>query len=193
MEGKDQPVFEFHVSRAARERYGFDDQLFSLSGNVVFANLAASREFAERMNRVRQADRHPERAVHAGALNAMGLIDEALHALMAQYRRTNPSVMAEALAWLGARLGTDAVDPNVVMIKAVVVLRGPHQPGRLLDHTAATDLRQANGARRTAEAVGGLKVDRRKVQTHDPDFTALRCSGPVLAPVQCPTAAVKYP
>ncbi|HET7872292.1 MAG TPA: alpha-amylase family glycosyl hydrolase [Terriglobales bacterium] len=121
-------MFEFHVSRAARERYAFDDQLFSLHGNVVFANLAASREFAERMNRVRQADRHPERAVHAGALNAMGLIDESVHAMMAQYRRSNPGVMAEALAWLGARLGALAVDEMLLKFAdhfpTVAVYRG---------------------------------------------------------------------
>ena len=31
------------------------------------------------MNQVRDADAHPELAVNPGALNAMGLIDEALH------------------------------------------------------------------------------------------------------------------
>ncbi|HEX7286476.1 MAG TPA: alpha-amylase family glycosyl hydrolase [Candidatus Angelobacter sp.] len=121
-------MFEFHVSRTARERYGFDDALFSLSGNVIFANLAASREFADRMNRVREAERHPERAVQAGALNAMGLIDEALHALMAQYRRSNPGVMAEALAWLGARLGTDSLERTLLAFAdhfpTVAVYRG---------------------------------------------------------------------
>src|SRR5262249_2788540 len=80
-------VFEFHISRQARERYYFCDALFSLSGNVVFADLAATREFAHRMNLRRDAERHPELAVHPGALNAMGLIDEALHVIIAQYRR----------------------------------------------------------------------------------------------------------
>jgi hypothetical protein len=31
--------FEFHVSRAARERYQLEDALFTLTGNVLFANL----------------------------------------------------------------------------------------------------------------------------------------------------------
>ncbi len=38
------------------------------------------------MNQVREADKYPERAVHAGQLFAMGLIDEASHVLMARYR-----------------------------------------------------------------------------------------------------------
>jgi glycosidase len=107
-------MFEFHVSRQARDRYGFDDTLFSLSGNVIFANLAASREFAERMNRVRDAGRHPERTIHGGALNAMGLIDEALHAIMAQYRQRYPNVMNDALSWLGARLGTEGLESTLL-------------------------------------------------------------------------------
>ena len=37
---------------------------------------------------------YPERAVHAGALYAMGLIDEASHVVMARYRETlDPKVM----------------------------------------------------------------------------------------------------
>ncbi len=107
-------MFEFHVSRAARDRYGFDDAMFSLDGNVVFANLAASREFAQRMNAARDVERHPERAVHAGALNAMGLIDEALHAMVAQYRQRNPNVMSEALAWLSSRLGSESVEHTLL-------------------------------------------------------------------------------
>ena len=40
---------------------------FPIPGNVVFANMAACREFAHRMNQVRDVEKHPERAVHAGA------------------------------------------------------------------------------------------------------------------------------
>ena len=55
----DRPTFEFHVSRAARDLYGFDDALFSVTGNVVFADLEASRAFAHRMNTVRETERTP--------------------------------------------------------------------------------------------------------------------------------------
>jgi len=70
-------MMEFHISRKARERYRFAETLFSYNGNVVFANVAACREFAHRMNQVREADKNPDQAVHAGQLYAMGLIDEA--------------------------------------------------------------------------------------------------------------------
>ena len=107
----DRPTFEFHVSRAARDLYGFDDALFSVTGNVVFADLEASRAFAHRMNTVREAERHPERTVSPGALNAMGLIDEVLHLVVATYReQRDPRAMTDALAWFEARLGRAALD-----------------------------------------------------------------------------------
>ena len=94
-----------------RDRYGFDEVLFSLSGNVLFADFRAARDFAHRMNEVREADRRPERAVSAGQLNAMGLIDELTHLMVARYReRTNPDLLRNALAHLEDELGRQAVD-----------------------------------------------------------------------------------
>ena len=67
-------MMEFHIARKARERYGFAESLFSYTGNVVFANVAACRELAHRINKVRDVEKHPEQVVHAGQLYAMGLI-----------------------------------------------------------------------------------------------------------------------
>jgi len=104
-------MMEFHISRNARERYQFAESLFSYSGNVVFANMAACRQFALRINKVRDAARHPEQAVHAGQLFAMGLIDEASHVVMAQYReQLDPQVMTSALDWFGAQVTPAALD-----------------------------------------------------------------------------------
>jgi glycosidase len=101
-------MMEFHIARKARERYQFADSLFSYSGNVVFANVAACREFAYRINKVREVEKHPEQAVHAGQLYAMGLIDEASHVLMARYReRFDPAVMSQALEWFSGIVGTE--------------------------------------------------------------------------------------
>ena len=55
----ERPTFEFHIAREARDRYAFADRLFSVTGNVVIADLGASRELAHRMNSVRDAARHP--------------------------------------------------------------------------------------------------------------------------------------
>src|SRR6201993_601434 len=104
-------MMEFHISRVARDRYQFAGNLLSFTGNVVFANVSASREFAHRMNLVRDVQKHPERAVHAGALYAMGLIDEASHVLLERYRQElDPAVMTDALTWFSRHIGSDELD-----------------------------------------------------------------------------------
>ncbi len=104
-------VMEFHISREARERYRAEKKLFSFSGNVIFADLKASRELAHSINQVRGAEQDPERAVHPGALFAMGLIDEASHLLIDHYRRNvAPQAVAEALAHFTAQVGGEEVD-----------------------------------------------------------------------------------
>jgi glycosidase len=106
---------EFHVSRKARDRYEFNQTLFAFSGNVVFANLGASREFAHRMNERRGAETDPTQIVNPGALYAMGLIDEMSHALVDYYRRrVDPKVMAGALEWFDARIGKDELDKTIL-------------------------------------------------------------------------------
>ena len=98
-------TFEFHVARAARERYAFDDALFGLTGNVVFADFAAARRFAQLMNEQRDLTADPGAAVRAGDLNAMGPVDEIMHFVVAMYRRErNPDAMAGALQALEMRL-----------------------------------------------------------------------------------------
>jgi glycosidase len=140
---------EFHISRKARERYQFAESLFSYTGNVIFANMSACREFAHRMNQVRDVEKHPELAVHAGQLYAMGLIDEASHVLMARYREQfDPLVMTSALDWFGAQVGTDKLD---AMLLAFVeqfpgssVMRGQQTPAQwLAGQTGGTPHRAA--------------------------------------------------
>jgi glycosidase len=103
--------FEFHVSRDARQRYEFDEALFGLSGNVVFADFAAARRFAQAMNAQRDLAADPARTVRAGDINAMGLVDEILHYVVELYRQQrNPAAMAGALAALEQALGTAALE-----------------------------------------------------------------------------------
>ncbi|OGO26125.1 MAG: alpha-amylase [Chloroflexi bacterium RBG_16_52_11] len=105
------PQMEFHISRQARNRYQFDLSLFSYSGNVVFANFHAARVFAQRINEKRDVIQFPERAVRAGQINAMGLIDEILHLIIDQYRQqVNPRVLSQAMDWMTLNLGDTAVN-----------------------------------------------------------------------------------
>lgn len=102
---------EFHVSRQARDRYSFDQALYSLEGNIVFANFPAARVFAQKINDQRDLIHHPERVLQAGAVHAMGLIDEILHMVVAVYReQINAEVTAQAVDWLYAQIGRQQVD-----------------------------------------------------------------------------------
>ena len=118
--------FEFHVSRKAREKYQFDEQLFALNGNVVLADFAAARRFAESMTKVRG------QVIPASDINALGLIDEILHILVRQYEMQNPGVMRRALAAVG-------MDAEAALLKftddfpPMTVYRGEMDSRRYLD------------------------------------------------------------
>ena len=129
---------EFHVSRRARDRYRFDETLFALDGNVIFANFHAARLFAQRMNEKRDLVRFPEQAVKAGEINAMGLLDELLHLVVARYHeQKNPEAMRQALEWLYERLGRPVVDEAlrrfVDEFPPVAVYRGEIDPETYLE------------------------------------------------------------
>jgi glycosidase len=105
------PVFEFHVSKNSRDYYQFDEALFAFDGNVILANFRAAREFAQKINQKRNAVMYPERAVRASELNAMGLIDEILHALLEHYREEiKPDAIALALKHLQSMLGENEIE-----------------------------------------------------------------------------------
>lgn len=96
---------EFHISHAIRTKLDIDDLLFSFDGNVVFANVAASRKLAQRLNELQGSKNSPETSIHAGALFAMGLIDELSHALVARYRaERDPAIMSEAVRWFSEQV-----------------------------------------------------------------------------------------
>ena len=131
-------TMEFHISREAREYYDFDQSLFSLSGNVIFANFHAAREFAHKMNEKRDVVRYPERSVKAGQVNAMGLVDEILHYVMQRYREEkNPNVMKHAVEFLRKRVGDDELHETlrrfVEQFPPLTVYRQDAEPDAYLD------------------------------------------------------------
>ncbi len=96
---------EFHISRALREKLEIDDLLFSYTGNIVFSNVAASRALAKQLQELRTRSTGSSEPVNAGALFAMGLIDELNHAMVARYRKEiDPSVLKEAMRWFGSQI-----------------------------------------------------------------------------------------
>src|ERR1700761_2248649 len=91
---------EFHISGDLRKKLDLDDLLFSYTGNIVFGNVAASRNLAKQLEELRKQQTGQPGVVNAGALFAMGLIDELNHAMIARYRKEiDPKVFADAVRW----------------------------------------------------------------------------------------------
>ena len=102
---------EFHIARHARDIYQFDEALYALNGNVLFANFHAVRQFSQKMNARRDLVSFPEQAVKAGQINALGLIDEILHLMVRLYQKEHKATaFQEGLEWLDGMLGEEAVE-----------------------------------------------------------------------------------
>ncbi len=111
----DDPLLrELHITRAAREKYGVRGSLYALSGDVILADLQATRRLAHEMNRGRDLIHRPDTVVRAGDINAMGLIDEIQHYVIELYREQyGREVIGEALAALEDRFGARRVDEAI--------------------------------------------------------------------------------
>ncbi|HET9086102.1 MAG TPA: alpha-amylase family glycosyl hydrolase [Acidobacteriaceae bacterium] len=131
-------LMEFHISHAIRTKLDLDDLLFSYDGNVVFANVAASRKLAQRLNELQGSKNSPETSINAGALFAMGLIDELSHALVARYRaERDPAIMSEAVRWFGDQVSQTEMARLLLafteQFPAVAVYRGELTAAQWLD------------------------------------------------------------
>jgi len=96
---------EFHVARAMRERCRFDELLFASSGHAVLARPEAAHRFAAALD----AARPSAPRASAAELFALGLLDEAMHLVIAHWRETHePNAFRDALARLHGTLGERA-------------------------------------------------------------------------------------
>ncbi|MDD2521525.1 MAG: alpha-amylase family glycosyl hydrolase [Anaerolineaceae bacterium] len=103
---------EFHVTKQARDKYQFDEVLFSTNGNVIFANFHASREFAHKINQFRTDSDDFDTLASPADINALGLIDEIFHFVVGEYYKTHGREIQKDLAkFLTDRLGREkAID-----------------------------------------------------------------------------------
>jgi hypothetical protein len=107
---------EFHISRKARDRYHFNEDLFTFTGNVLFANFQAVRQFAYQMNLYNDRAITPDRVIKPGELNAMGMIDEILHLVVELYRReVDTQVSQKAVKYLVSQLGRRRLDKVLLL------------------------------------------------------------------------------
>ncbi|PKL82285.1 MAG: alpha-amylase, partial [Ignavibacteriae bacterium HGW-Ignavibacteriae-3] len=96
------PTFEFHISKEIRNKYNFDESLFSINGNVIFADFYSVRLFVQKLNTGRQE----KDFIPVGIVNAAGLMDEIYHYILRLYEvQVNPGVFKKALNHLNANIG----------------------------------------------------------------------------------------
>ncbi|MCF8413183.1 MAG: hypothetical protein K9G44_07215, partial [Melioribacteraceae bacterium] len=93
--------FEFHVAKEVRKKYEFDEEIFSLNGNVLFANFSAVRVFVNKINNKRDN----ANKVKNGEVNALGLLDEVYHFILREYENSvNPGVFKKAAKHLAEKI-----------------------------------------------------------------------------------------
>ena len=140
--GGEEPRLEFRLSREARERYAFEESLYSIEGNVIHSDYFTVQALTDRMNETRDLFSHPESAARAGQINAGGLISAILHYVAALYRGSvNPGVLEKALAFLVEGLGRDRVDDVLLnfveSFPPLTVYRGASAPREHLEGETA--------------------------------------------------------
>ena len=92
------PELFFHISKEARGKYRFEDEFYSLRGNLVVVNGIAARKLAEKINSVKQSEGKTDGLVTAGQVNTLGLLHEIFHFLIRHYEeKENPGVFARGI------------------------------------------------------------------------------------------------
>ncbi len=104
-------TFEFHVSSEARKKYKLDENLFTLTGDLVIANFTGARKLADKINQVKKGESHPQNLTTPGQINAVGLIHEILHFLLGYYEeKINPGAFTRVLKHLKENLTVEETD-----------------------------------------------------------------------------------
>jgi len=98
------PKYELHIAREVRKKYNFDDDFFSITGRVIFANFAAVRKFVHLVNTHRSDDQK----LNSGEINSLGLLEEIYHFVLREYeQKQNPGVFKRALKKLYNHFGEE--------------------------------------------------------------------------------------
>jgi glycosidase len=103
-----------HVRKAARDTYfpgTSDHAFFAARGDVVFADGAAARAFAQRVDAGRGV-------VHSPEIAALALVHEIFHVVIGLYRKRNPGSFEALLSRLQEAMGEGARATRVAFLRA---------------------------------------------------------------------------
>jgi glycosidase len=118
--------FDFHISRAARDKYKIEQSLFSLTGKVIIADYQLARNLSDKINSKRQEERNDQSVdsgesprfyefVTAGQINALGLLHEIFHLLIRKYEESdNPGVFGKAIDHLKDEITENGLDKTLL-------------------------------------------------------------------------------
>ena len=167
--------YEFHVSKSARDLYGLSGAPFSSNGGVVFADYSEARAFAARINERSDAAGGTGPTVKAGAINAMALIDEILHAVCDMYRQqVDPQAFWKAVEGSDAAVGPSGTRTGLLTFTKVfppsAVYAGRDTPDGWLDATPP----DATGTRPGRSAVSMEELLLLRLENENPAFGPYR-------------------
>ncbi len=112
---KNKIKFDFHVSKNAREKYDFDQSLFSIIGNLIIVNSYQARLLSDKINSKRKEEGIHDVVVTAGMINALGLVHEIFHFLMRLYEeKENPGVFSKSFNHLKEKLGEENLNKTLL-------------------------------------------------------------------------------
>lgn len=104
-------IREFHISKQSRVKYNFNEEFYSINGNIIITNSHNARVISDKINEVRKREGKYSRLTTAGEVNALGLLHEIYHYLIKQYAENeNPGVFARSLEFLTSTLSEEKVN-----------------------------------------------------------------------------------
>ena len=95
-------TFEFHIAAKLRKQYDVSDELFAITGNLIFANFGQVRKFVNNFNK----SKNDNQKIKVSEVSSAGLMDEIFHYVIRKYEEElNPKVFSRAIEHLEKEVG----------------------------------------------------------------------------------------
>lgn len=108
-------TYYFHVSKQSRIKYQFEENLFSLQGDLIINNFNTARILSDKINKVRLNEGKSNELITAGQLNALGLLHEIFHLMLRKYEENeNPGVFQRTIEFLKSSISEDQLENTML-------------------------------------------------------------------------------